>query len=261
MPQPPFAPRPTPTRPTPNRPTPTPPAVAEEEPRKGIDLTVNKVLAGSGAAATSAVLGSYFGATGTVIGAAFGSLVSTVASTLYQRSLDTTRDRLVRRIRPADEGGASTMPMPRLPLDAETVRLRVEPTAPPRRRFRYAVVALVAFAVGLLAVTGAEWIKGSTLVTGQAGTSVGRVITGNGQNEQQQQSNDQQDQQQRHDQQDWNDNNPDPSNDPTTSPATPSDKPDPSSTNTPSTPLQDRRGGGGLGGLLPSLGSPSTGSG
>jgi hypothetical protein len=32
------------------------------------DLTVNKVVAGAGAAATSAVLGSYFGAMGTVGG-------------------------------------------------------------------------------------------------------------------------------------------------------------------------------------------------
>ena len=63
------------------------------------DLTVNKVIAGAGAAATSAVAGSFFGAAGTVLGAALGSVVSIIATTIYQHSLDRTRDTVKARIK------------------------------------------------------------------------------------------------------------------------------------------------------------------
>ena len=63
------------------------------------DLTVNKVIAGAGAAATSAVVGSFFGAAGTVLGAALGSVVSMIATTIYQHSLDRTRDTAKARIK------------------------------------------------------------------------------------------------------------------------------------------------------------------
>jgi hypothetical protein len=151
------------------------------------DLTVNKILAGAGAAATTAVLGSFFGAAGTVTGAALGSVASTLATTLYQRSLDRTRDTLVARIRPvngrgsaAGEPGEVTMPMPRIPGGEGTVELRVEPAvapAPPRRRrLMWVGATVLVFVLGLLAVTGIEWIKGSTITSGDSGTSVGRVL-------------------------------------------------------------------------------------
>jgi hypothetical protein len=177
-------------------------------PAKGMDLTVNKVLAGAGAAVTSAVLGSYFGATGTVAGAALGSVASTVATTLYQHSLDRTRDTLVARVRlsrgrQTDLSDAPTvqltLPQPRVSPDSSdqaTTLLRAEPASPdssdqattqlrvepalrmPRRRLWLLVGATVlVFAIGLLVVTGLEWAKGSSLTTGQPGTSVGRVIT------------------------------------------------------------------------------------
>src|SRR4051794_3514305 len=57
-----------------------------------VDLTVNKVIAGAGAAATSAVLGSFFGALGTVAGAAIGAIASTMATSLYEHSLNRTQD-------------------------------------------------------------------------------------------------------------------------------------------------------------------------
>jgi hypothetical protein len=167
---------------------------------KAPDLTVNKVVAGAGAAATSAVLGSYFGATGTVMGAALGSVASTVATVVYQRSLDRTRDTLVARVRltpgrrtdvavdPRAEGpvAAVQLPAPRTPADQETVRLSVEPDVAPRlrmprrRALLWAGATVLVFAIGLLAVTGVEWAKGSTLTTGESGTSVGRVFDGGG---------------------------------------------------------------------------------
>lgn len=64
------------------------------------DLTTSKILAGAGAAATSAIAGSYLGAMGTVAGAAVGSLVSTLATSIYQRSLERTQTEVIARIRP-----------------------------------------------------------------------------------------------------------------------------------------------------------------
>lgn len=148
---------------------PEPPTIEVTAPSRAPDLTVNKVIAGAGAAATAAVLGSYLGAAGTVAGAAIGSVASTVATTLYQRSLDRTRDTVVARIRPV-------VPGQRGAADAETVVLA--PVPPPRRPWRRAVAgAVVVFVLGLLAVTGLEWANGSSLTTGQTGTSVGRVVT------------------------------------------------------------------------------------
>jgi hypothetical protein len=185
--------------PTAPRPAPNASDPAGETPRTG-DLagpaiTINKVIAGAGAAATSAVFGSFFGATGTVAGAALGSVASTVASAVYQRSLDRTRDRLVASVRLGDRtrGRATvlasepatevTIPLPRVSPEQATTRLRVEPDVRPPRR-RWIVVSVLAtalvFALGLLAVTGVEWAKGSSITTGQSGTSVGRVLQGGG---------------------------------------------------------------------------------
>ncbi len=170
MPQPP-APRPARTD-APTVPHLEPPSVPVAAAPPAKELSVNKIVAGAGAAATTAVLGSFFGAAGTVAGAALGSVASTVATTIYQRSLDRTRETIVARIRPV--AGARVG-------DADaTVRLRVEPAVPPARpRRRWAVwvgaTALV-FLLGLLAVTGIEWIKGSTITAGDSGTSVGRVL-------------------------------------------------------------------------------------
>ena len=92
-----------------------------------MDLTVNKVIAGAGAAATSAVLGSFFGAMGTVTGAAVGSIASTMVTSLYEHSLNRTQDTVAARLRrrrsatdTAAAAGATaaaadvTMPMPRI---------------------------------------------------------------------------------------------------------------------------------------------------
>jgi hypothetical protein len=182
MPQQPTAPRPAADR------TSTEPEQAA--PAKAAELSVTKVLAGAGAAVTSAVLGSYFGATGTVAGAAFGSVASTVATTLYQRSLDHTRDHIVARVRLSGgrQTGLSdaptvqlTVPQPRVSSDAATTQLRVEPVLRrPRRIWLWAGATVLVFVIGLLVVTGLEWAKGSSLTTGTPGTSVGRVLTPGG---------------------------------------------------------------------------------
>jgi hypothetical protein len=181
MPQP-TAPRPSPTT---DHAGPEPEATT---PAKAPELTVNKVLAGAGAAVTSAVLGSYFGATGTVAGAALGSVASTVATTLYQRSLDRTRDTILARVRITGSRSPDlsdtptvqlTVPEQRGPAEEPaTTQLRVEPVLRrPRKVWLWAGATVLVFVIGLLVVTGLEWAKGASLTTGQPGTSVGRVLT------------------------------------------------------------------------------------
>src|SRR4051794_34870406 len=122
----------TPSRPTPPRSAqPRRPAVlrppgsgptgspqSAEQPARKVDLTVNKVIAGAGAAATSAVLGSFFGALGTVAGAAIGAIASTMATSLYEHSLNRTQDTVaaLRWRRPASASAAEAAgQMPRSP--------------------------------------------------------------------------------------------------------------------------------------------------
>jgi|SRR5690348_7072294 len=125
---------------------------------KPADLSVNKLLAGAGAAVTSAVIGSFFGVAGTVLGAAIGSVASTVATSLYERSLNTTRDRI--RARLLAGGG----------VDEER-----PPPRPPRPWGRWVGASALVFLLGMLVVTGVEFVKGTT-IAGTPGTSVGRVL-------------------------------------------------------------------------------------
>ncbi len=123
------------------------------------DLSLNKLLAGAGAAVTSAVIGSFFGVAGTVAGAAIGSVASTIATSLYERSLNTTRDRIRARL---NAGGG---------VDVEE---RPEPPAP-KPWARWVGVTAMVFLLGMLVVTGVEFAKGSS-IAGTPGTSVGRVF-------------------------------------------------------------------------------------
>ena len=128
--------------------------------RPAPDLSVNKVLAGAGAAVTAAVIGSFFGVAGTVVGAAIGSVASTIATSLYELSLNTTRDRIKARL---IAGGNS---------DVEEDR--PEPP-PPRPWGRWVGATALVFLLGMLVVTGVEFVKGSS-IAGTPGTSVGGVF-------------------------------------------------------------------------------------
>ncbi|MGZ8749955.1 MAG: hypothetical protein ACXWYP_03655 [Pseudonocardia sp.] len=186
-------------------------ATPEEQNKK--DLTVNKLVAGAGAAATSAVLGSFFGALGTVGGAALGSVFSAIVTWLYQHSLDKTRDTVKARIKLPGGGTvnvASTteVPAPRGGSDQASTRVFVTPgdqptevlsavpavdAGPPKSRRRLLVMAgftVVVFAIGMLAITGIELVKGSPLNTSSSstserpsGTSLGSVLGRSGSTE------------------------------------------------------------------------------
>src|SRR5260221_7900370 len=143
------------------------------------DLTVNKVLAGAGAAVTSAVLGSFFGVGGTVVGAAVGSVASMLATTLYERSLDHTRDRIRARLHAGSRGSAGEDGLPDDGVDENGLAEDETTQGRPSRRRRSWVgllgASVLVFLLGMLVVTGVEWVKGST-VAGEPGTSFGNVL-------------------------------------------------------------------------------------
>jgi cytoskeletal protein RodZ len=125
-----------------------------------------------------------------------------IATTIYQHSLDRTRDTVKARIklpggRTVDVAGKVEVPAPRVAAAGETGRARVyvmptgsadqptavlsavSPASPARPRRRWLVrtaLTVGVFLIGLLAVTGVELLKGSTLARGETGTSVGRVV-------------------------------------------------------------------------------------
>ncbi len=147
---------------------------------RAAELTTSKVLAGGMAAATAAVLGSHYGSLGTVGGAAVGSVITTVGTSLYQRSLERARTRVATRV-----PGATAIPRPRsaspTPRRGSALRAdspsRADSSSTVRRWARYGLVATVlVFAVGLGLVTGVEWVKGAPLSGGAGGTSVGRLV-------------------------------------------------------------------------------------
>lgn len=103
-------------------------------------------------AVTAAILGSTLGVAGTVLGAAIGALVTTVATELYARSIDRVRSRVVK-----SEAGKT---------DNKT------------RRVRWQLLAggtLAAFVLGMVVITGIEWVRGEPL-SGDAKTTIGGVL-------------------------------------------------------------------------------------
>ncbi|MDD7938662.1 hypothetical protein PHK61_09565 [Actinomycetospora lutea] len=78
--------------------SPANPEEKSESASSGIGLTFPQIIASALAAATAAILGSFMGVLGTIGGAAVASIVSTVGSALYQKSLEVTRDRVKQRL-------------------------------------------------------------------------------------------------------------------------------------------------------------------
>lgn len=148
------------------------------------DLTVSKILAVAGAGATSAVFGSLFGVAGTVLGAAMGSVLITVGTSLYQRSIDRARSAVTSRLRPNEPGPeepATVIIAPPVHPGDQPTELIAPADVPARSRRRfvgYVLATVIGFAIALGMVTGVEALKGSTLLQGESGTSVGRVLQG-----------------------------------------------------------------------------------
>jgi hypothetical protein len=151
-------------------------------------IRISQVLAGALAAITAAVLGSTMGVAGTVIGAGRASVVSTVGGAIYLRSIQRTRQgvRTVRAKVVGRNGTTSVLvaDLEEKPEKADTEETEAEEkpeaeTAPPAdRRLRWPVLvagSVLAFVLGMLVITGIEWIKGEPL-SGGTGTSIGDVL-------------------------------------------------------------------------------------
>ncbi|MEU0537451.1 hypothetical protein [Amycolatopsis tolypomycina] len=159
-------------------------ASEEKEEKKGLRLA--QVLAAALAAVTAALLGSTLGVAGTVIGAGVASVVSTVGSELYLRSLERTREAALKARQLATSGIRRRGPVetPEVPItDQPTVQLKMPPEEPSRlRKLRWPLIigtSVAAFAVAILSIVGFESATGIP-VGGGTGSSIGKVLTGNG---------------------------------------------------------------------------------
>lgn len=145
------------------------------------NIRTSQVLAGALAAVTAALLGSTMGVAGTVVGAGLASIVSTVGGALYLRSIQRTRDgvRTVRAKVVGRVGGATVMVSPADPDDPPAPGEETSSESPPApRRLRWPTLvagSVLAFTLGMLAITGVEWVKGESL-SGGAGTTFGSIV-------------------------------------------------------------------------------------
>lgn len=147
-------------------------------------IRISQVLAGALAAVTAALLGSTMGVAGTVAGAGVASVVSTVGGALYLRSIQRTGQgvRSVRNL-VVTRAGSTTVTVVRKSEEPEKPADSVEgpevgEEQPPARRIGWRAVAVgsvLAFALGMAAITGVEWLRGEPLSGGE-GTTIGDIV-------------------------------------------------------------------------------------
>ena len=145
---------------------------AKEQGTNRLDIKPTQVAAGALASVTAAVLGSKLGVAGTVAGAGLASVVGTVGTAMYERSIQAAKERVTARIKTEEPpAGASH--------DAQTVRLMVEPPKQEtgKRRWPMVVAATaVAFVLGMGVLTLVELVDGhATAGTGDR-TTVGALF-------------------------------------------------------------------------------------
>ncbi|RSM39458.1 hypothetical protein DMA12_29565 [Amycolatopsis balhimycina DSM 5908] len=156
----------------------------EKEAKPG--LRIAQVLAAALAAVTAALLGSTLGVAGTVAGAGVASVVSTVGSELYLRSLQRTREAALRARQLATSGIRRRGPAVDI-TDQPTVQLKPPEQAPTGlssrlRKLRWPLIigtSAVAFVVAIVSIVGFESATG-TQVGGGTGESIGKILGGGG---------------------------------------------------------------------------------
>ncbi|MEV6830094.1 hypothetical protein [Amycolatopsis sp. NPDC051102] len=157
---------------------------ASEEKEQKPGLRIAQVLAAALAAVTAALLGSTLGVAGTVIGAGVASVVSTVGSELYLRSLERTRAAALKARQLATSGIRRRGPAVDI-TEQPTVQLKPPEEEPSRlsarlRKLRWPLIigtSLAAFAVAILSMVGVDAATGGK-VAGGTGASVGKIFGG-----------------------------------------------------------------------------------
>jgi hypothetical protein len=112
-------------------------------------INIPKTIAGALAAVCAAVVGSYLGVAGTLIGAAVASIVGSVGTEVYERSLNKGREKL-QTLAPTFVKTPAAVGTP--PVAAATEDESPSHTVAPKPQIRWKRVALVAGAVFVLAM-------------------------------------------------------------------------------------------------------------
>jgi hypothetical protein len=120
----------------------------------GIDIV--KLVAGTLAAVSAAVVGSFLGVAGTLVGAAVASLIGTLGTELYARSLNRGYTRLRHTY-----AGPAIAPEP-APDPTPTTAGTVYPHGRPHWK-RVALVAAVVFVLAMGAVSAVELLAGRSV--------------------------------------------------------------------------------------------------
>lgn len=150
----------------------------------GIDIP--KTLAGALAAVCAAVAGSYLGVAGTLAGAAVASIIGTVGTEVYARSIHRGAKKL-QTIAPTFVKAPAAVGTP--PVEAASEEESPSHTVPAgsRRQIRWSRIALVAGAVFVLAmgaVTAAELFAGRSVASmvghNTSGTTTVSSVTDDG---------------------------------------------------------------------------------
>ena len=141
-------------------------------------IEISKVIAGTLAAITAAVIGSFLGVAGTLAGAAVASLVGSVGTEIYQRSLNKGAKRL--------SAIAPTFVKVPAAVGTPEVAAAVEEESPshtvaPRRNIRWGHVALAATALFVLAIGSLsvfELVAGKSVASTVGTSSPGKSTIG-----------------------------------------------------------------------------------
>ncbi|HEY6422867.1 MAG TPA: hypothetical protein VIY28_06385 [Pseudonocardiaceae bacterium] len=160
------------------------PSNPDDAPRKS-DLNVAHVAGAALAAVTTAVVGSELGAAGTLIGAAAASVITTVGTTVYQASLERSREKvrtLAQRTRPLSptQRQSRVEYPPTAPFDDNQLAGSTDHRSRQWVTLRWgamAVGALGAFLVAMVVITGFEWANGEAVGGNGRGTTIGQVVT------------------------------------------------------------------------------------
>jgi hypothetical protein len=144
----------------------------------GIDIP--KTIAGVLAAVSAAVVGSFLGVAGTLVGAAVASIVGSVGTEIYHRSIERGKQRLAATFVTAPAAVGTP------PVAAAEQESPSEPEPKASKRYRWGRVAMVAgalFVLAMGALSAFELTTGKTAadaVSGKAGsgTTIGNVLGG-----------------------------------------------------------------------------------